>query len=69
LDDPIADWQYFRFHPWSGIDMRPLDDRNDMPRELFIVRTAEGRQVPGMQPVFELFPHLEEWPTKDLYER
>ena len=69
LDDPIADWQYFRFHPWSGIDMRPLDDRNDMPRELFIVRTVEGRQVPGMQPVFELFPHLEEWPTKDLYER
>jgi len=49
--------------------MRPLDDRNDMPRELFIVRTPEGQRVPGMQPVFELFPHLEEWPTKDLYER
>ena len=69
LDDPIADWQYFRFHPWSGTDMRPLDDQNDMPRELFIVRTEEGRRVPGMQPVFELFPELEEWPTKDLYVR
>ena len=69
LDDPVADWQYFRFHPWSGIDMRPIDDQNDMPRELFVVRTEEGRRMPGMQPVFELFPELEEWPTKDLYVR
>jgi thioester reductase-like protein/aryl carrier-like protein len=47
--------------------MRQIDDHKDTPRELFVVRTPEGRAVPGIQPVFELFPELEEWPTRDLY--
>ena len=67
LDDPAADWQYFRFHPWSGADMRPIDDTNQIC-ELFIVR-SDAPKVPGMQPVFELFPDMEEWPTRDLYAR
>ena len=49
--------------------MRQIDDHEDTPRELFVVRTPEGRAVPGIQPVFELFPELEEWPTRDLYVR
>ncbi|PWY72566.1 hypothetical protein BO83DRAFT_445576 [Aspergillus eucalypticola CBS 122712] len=24
LHDPIQDWQYFHFHPWSGVEMRPV---------------------------------------------
>lgn len=67
LDDPTADWQYFRFHPWSGAEMRPIDDTNQIC-ELFIVR-SDAPKVPGMQPVFELFPDLKEWPTRDLYAR
>lgn len=67
LDDPVADWQYFRFHPWSGADMRPIDDTGQL-FELFIVR-SEASKVPGIQPVFELFPDLKEFPTKDLYVR
>ena len=67
LDDPTADWQYFRFHPWSGTDFRPVDDTNQVC-ELFIVR-SDAPKIPGMQPVFELFPDLEEWPTRDLYAR
>ena len=67
LDDPTADWQYFRFHPWSGTDFRPIDDTNQVC-ELFIVR-SDSPKVPGMQPVFELFPDLEKWPTRDLYAR
>ena len=67
LDDPAADWQYFRFHPWSGTDFRPIDDDHQV-FELFIVR-SDAPKIPGMQPVFELFPDLKEWPTKDLYVR
>ena len=65
LDDPVKDWQYFRFHPWSGMDMRPLNG-DDSTRELFVVR-SDAPKIPGMQPVFELFPDLTEWPTRDLY--
>ena len=65
LDDPVADWQYFRFHPWSGVDMRPLEG-DGSTSELFIVR-SKAPNAPGMQPVFELFPDLTEWPTRDLY--
>lgn len=67
LDDPAADWQYFRFHPWTGAEMRPIDDTNQIC-ELFIVR-SDAPKVPGMQPVFELFPEMKEWPTRDLYAR
>lgn len=67
LDDPVKDWQYFRFHPWSGVDMRPLGGEGDA-HEMFIIR-SNAPKVPGMQPVFELFPELDEWPTKDMYVR
>ncbi|OQU95819.1 hypothetical protein CLAIMM_01986 [Cladophialophora immunda] len=64
LEDPEPEWQYFHFHSWSGIDMRPVDDSGTLC-ELFIKKIDEN--VPGLQPVFELFPHLTEWPTRDLY--
>lgn len=64
LEDPEQEWQYFHFHKWSGIDMRPIDDSGSLC-ELFIKKTDVN--VPGLQPVFELFPHLNEWATKDLY--
>ena len=67
LDDPKADWQYFRFHPWTGADFRPIDETKQIC-ELFIVR-SDAPKVAGMQPVFELFPEIKEWPTKDLYAR
>lgn len=69
LDDPVADWQYFRFHPWSGVNMRPIDDKNQN-FEMVIVKSGDHTHtVPGMQPVFELFPEMDEWNTHDLYVR
>ena len=62
LDDPVQDWQYFRFHPWSGIDMRPISDDGET-FEMFVVR-SNAPKVPGVQPVFELFPELHEWRTR-----
>ncbi|KIW87610.1 uncharacterized protein Z519_11935 [Cladophialophora bantiana CBS 173.52] len=64
LDDPELEWQYFHFHRWSGAEMRPIDDSAGL-YELFIKKI--GVNVPGIQPVFELFPHLTEWPTRDIY--
>ncbi|KIX05583.1 uncharacterized protein Z518_06455 [Rhinocladiella mackenziei CBS 650.93] len=64
LDDPEQEWQYFHFHRWSGADMRPIDDSGSL-YELFIKKIDVN--VPGIQPVFELFPQLTEWPTRDLY--
>ena len=66
LDDPVQDWQYFRFHPWTGADMRIMNS-DEKVRELFIVRGKNT--VPGIQPVFELFPDLEEWSTRELYSQ
>ncbi|KAK5449789.1 hypothetical protein LTS15_008361 [Exophiala xenobiotica] len=64
IEDPEQDWQYFHFHRWSGVVMRPIDDSGSLC-ELFIKKIDVS--VPGLQPVFELFPHLTEWPTRDLY--
>ena len=66
LEDPVDDWQYFHFHPWGGIDMRPIEGGDDTLRQLFINRVAN--EV-GLQPVFELFPEIEEWDTRELYSR
>lgn len=65
LEDPVTDWQYFRFHPWSGAELRPLGHSEEIC-ELVIVR-SNPPSVPGIQPVFELFPNLAEWPINDLY--
>ncbi|CZR57114.1 related to NRPS-like enzyme [Phialocephala subalpina] len=60
------DWQYFHFHPThSGIEMEPIHDEEDH-FELIL-----NRQSPNVwhQPVFENFPHLEQWRTKDLFKK
>ncbi|OKL59056.1 hypothetical protein UA08_05968 [Talaromyces atroroseus] len=63
LATDVEDWQYFHFHPDNGFDMRL---RPDGLYDHVIVRdTAAGMT----QSVFETFPDLEEWPTKDLYEK
>ncbi|KAF9890498.1 hypothetical protein FE257_005903 [Aspergillus nanangensis] len=66
LDDPVEDWQYFNFHPWSGLEMRPLQG-NDKLFELVIMRLP-GNAI-GLQPVFELFPNKQEWATGDVYSK
>ncbi|KAF2481573.1 hypothetical protein BDY17DRAFT_326254 [Neohortaea acidophila] len=69
LDDPVKDWQYFRFHPLSGVEMRPIGGDSTGTFELVVVRSAAQKHTPGLQPVFELLPDLNEWPTNDLYIR
>jgi thioester reductase-like protein/aryl carrier-like protein len=53
-------WRYFNFHPGAGAEFRHhMDDLH----ELIIVRTIDH---PEFQPVFSIFPDLDEYETHDL---
>lgn len=66
LAPPIADWDYFYWHPThSGIEMRALDDGSGL-FELIIVRDPA---LAWYQGVFNTFPELREWSMQDLYEK
>lgn len=54
------DWQYLYPHPATGIQFRPLGDKY----EAVIVRNSNAEDE---QPVFKLFPNLQEFHTKDLF--
>lgn len=54
------DWQYIRPHPAVSLEFQPISDKY----EAVIVRNAN----PDIeQPVFKLFPDLQEFRTKDLF--
>lgn len=54
-------WNYFHFHPESGITFqRDSEDQY----EAVIMRDQDPDKV---QPVFHIFPNLQEWRTRDLY--
>lgn len=58
------DWEYFYFHPAAGgLVMEP---REDGLSELVIKRMPGQEET---QAVFQVFPDLQEWRTKDLYRK
>jgi hypothetical protein len=60
------DWKYYRFHPAIGYHFQPLPAPNpDNLHEFHIVRNPE---LEGMQVVFQTFPELTDFNTKDLYK-
>lgn len=58
---PTEDWKYIHPHPAGGLEFRP---QLDGLYEAFVVRHPDFEQE---QPVFKLFPHLQEFGTKDLF--
>ncbi|KAI4125468.1 MAG: hypothetical protein LQ338_004226 [Usnochroma carphineum] len=56
-----TEWEYMRFGPQSGVEFRP---HSGGLHEMVIVRTQE---LEGRQAVFELFPHIDKYETKDLF--
>ncbi|KAF4627460.1 hypothetical protein G7Y89_g10695 [Cudoniella acicularis] len=58
--DP-KDWKYFQAHPAAGLQFRPYDEG---VYEAFVVRNLNLEEE---QPVFKLFPELQEYATKDLF--
>lgn len=62
VTDP-EDWSYVCLNPvLNGIEMRPVADLF----ELVYVRNPE---YAGFQGVFKIFPHLLEYPMRDLYSK
>jgi acyl-CoA synthetase (AMP-forming)/AMP-acid ligase II len=58
---PREDWKYNRVHPAAGLIYRLQTE--DL-YEAVIVRNQNEEEE---QPVFKLYPHLQEYPTKDLF--
>lgn len=60
------DWQWFEWHPThSGIKMEPLEGNEELC-ELVVHRTSG---LEKFQAVFELFPNLQEFRTRDLLSK
>ncbi|KAI1879087.1 hypothetical protein JX265_003264 [Neoarthrinium moseri] len=57
------DWQYYRFHPRTGFEMRPYSDT------LFELVFVKRENLASTQPVFVTFPDLDTWESRDLYSR
>ncbi|DAA77804.1 TPA_exp: putative NRPS-like enzyme [Trichophyton benhamiae CBS 112371] len=54
------DWSYFEWSSSFGIKMEPIDDgRSEM-----VIHRNEN---PDLQPIFNTFPELDEYRTKDVY--
>ena len=61
--DP-EDWPWHLFHPhYNGFEFREVSGESDL-HELFVHKVGA---LP--QQLFCIFPHLEEWPMKDLFRR
>ena len=57
------EWPYFSFHPYSGINMVPIGEQNELC-ECVIKRDAHFKDY---QPVFCLHHDLDEYHTRDLF--
>ncbi|EPE09846.1 nonribosomal peptide synthetase [Ophiostoma piceae UAMH 11346] len=72
FQEDMSLWDYFIFRDdIQGYEWRPVpgsDDSDDL-FELFIVRKTPHDELPGMQIAFWTFPELDEWATRDLYQR
>ncbi|KAL8902865.1 MAG: hypothetical protein Q9207_004330 [Kuettlingeria erythrocarpa] len=60
-DFPSQDWKYIQPHPAAGLEFRPSS------HGLYEAVIIKDRVYEDEQPVFKIFPHLEEFPTKDLF--
>ena len=59
----IEDWKYLQPHPAAGFEFRL---KQNGLYEAFIVR---NQNLEDEQPVFKLFPHLQEYPTHDMFSQ
>ncbi|KAM0191079.1 hypothetical protein ACHAPC_002348 [Botrytis cinerea] len=58
---PSDDWKCLHFHPNAGIELRPHSENR---YEAVLIRNSDPEKV---QPIFSVFPSLNEWETHDLY--
>ncbi|KAF7872907.1 uncharacterized protein EAF02_008978 [Botrytis sinoallii] len=58
---PSEDWKYFHFHPNAGIELRSHSENR---HEAVLIRNTDPEKF---QPIFSVFPSLNQWETHDLY--
>ena len=58
---PSEDWKYIQPHPAAGIEFQPSI------QGLFEAVIIRNQDFEDEQPVFKIFPHLQQYPTKDLW--
>lgn len=61
--DPLKDWRWMHFHPDLGVELRQVTEDE---YELWMARSPEKE---AHQFAFAVFPHLQEYSTRDLFVR
>ncbi|CAG7926853.1 unnamed protein product [Penicillium olsonii] len=61
-------WKYFHFHDLNGIFWKPLSDQNSEHEEYEMIIQRNDSILPH-QAVFQNFPNLQEWATKDVFRK
>ncbi|OQE47358.1 hypothetical protein PENCOP_c001G05559 [Penicillium coprophilum] len=62
-------WNYYHFHTWNGIQWRPvLQSPGEQSTDFELVLHRQNSCKP-YQGVFENFPDLDEWSTKDVFRK
>ena len=65
LVPPPSHWQYMEFHPVIG----PSFERLEHDADLYEVVTHPQPDMKWSRPVFDIFPDLDEWRSKDILRR
>jgi nucleoside-diphosphate-sugar epimerase/acyl carrier protein len=65
-----ADWQYFEWNPYYGIEMRQID--NEGKHEMILHRekvsgAKKNENDRGIHCIFHTFPHIDEYRTNDIF--
>jgi hypothetical protein len=63
-------WDWFHFADKAlGINWEPIDEGADGEPEYYELVLRRDNDLPQKQAVFQNFPHLDEWRTKDIFRR
>ncbi|KAL2800923.1 hypothetical protein BJX66DRAFT_348802 [Aspergillus keveii] len=63
-------WGWFHFADKAlGINWEPIDEGADGEPEYYELVLRRDNDLPQKQAVFQNFPHLDEWRTKDIFRR
>ncbi|KAL1967402.1 hypothetical protein VTN77DRAFT_3187 [Rasamsonia byssochlamydoides] len=76
--DPVADWDYIHFHPAGGATFVPVkasvssirhdtQEQHQQQQELYELVFERNPNMEAYTNFFHVFPHLDRWPTKDLW--
>jgi len=64
---PSSHWHCIEFHPTLGPTMEPISPSSDIFEAVF--RRHSDPKFAWVYPVFEIYPHLDEFRTGDLFHR